>query len=200
MQNYQLQLDKIIESLKSKPRLLLHSCCGPCSSYVLEYLTKFFDITVYYSNSNIDTLPEFNKRYQNQKKACEKFNAQVLEEKYDHMEFLQAVKGLESEAEGGARCQKCFELRLRHAAYFAALNGFEYICSTLTVSPHKNAHAINEIGIKAAKEHGVRWLVSDFKKRGGYLRSVELSRSLGLYRQSYCGCEFAKGHLDNSTA
>lgn len=198
MQNYHLLMERLLRADGEHPKLLLHSCCAPCSSYVLEYLAKYFFITVFYSNSNIDTEPEFEKRLSNQNKLCGLHGIRLIEDSYDHSAFLAAVRGLENEAEGGARCTECFKMRLGRAVEFAAENGFEYVATTLTVSPHKNAAVINEIGCSLADKAGVKWLPSDFKKRGGYQRSIELSHQLDLYRQNYCGCEFAKGHPQKS--
>ncbi len=197
MQNYHLLMERLLRADGEHPKLLLHSCCAPCSSYVLEYLAKYFFITVFYSNSNIDTEPEFEKRLSNQNKLCGLHGIRLIEDSYDHSAFL-AAGGLENEAEGGARCTECFKMRLGRAVEFAAENGFEYVATTLTVSPHKNAAVINEIGCSLADKAGVKWLPSDFKKRGGYQRSIELSHQLDLYRQNYCGCEFAKGHPQKS--
>ena len=196
MTNYQLQLDALIESLDTRPTLLLHSCCAPCSSYVLEYLSKHFRITVYYYNPCIYPEEEYFKRLDTQKQLLEiTGNALLLEGDYDHSTFINKIKGLEKETEGGARCTLCFKQRLYATAKAAKEGGFDYFATTLTVSPHKNAPLLNEICKKASEEFGVLHLPSDFKKRNGYKRSVELSKELGLYRQDYCGCEFSKAQL-----
>ena len=195
-ENYQLKLDKEIESLHGeRPELLLHSCCGPCSSYVLEYLTQYYKVTLLWYNPNIWPPEENDKRLHYQRKII---NALGLEEDvsivipdYDHDRYLQMVSGLESEPEGGLRCTECFRMRLKEAAEAAERLGIGLYCTTLTVSPHKNAEKINTLGEEIGREHGVRFLPSDFKKRNGYKRSIELSREYDLYRQDYCGCEFA---------
>ena len=195
-ENYQLKLDKEIESLHGeRPELLLHSCCGPCSSYVLEYLTQYYHVTLLWYNPNIWPPEENEKRLHYQRKII---NALGLEEDvsivipdYDHDRYLQMVSGLESEPEGGLRCTECFRMRLKEAAEAAERLRIGLYCTTLTVSPHKNAEKINTLGEEIGREHGVRFLPSDFKKRNGYKRSIELSREYDLYRQDYCGCEFA---------
>ena len=194
MKNYQLETDRIISSLSgTRPRLLLQSCCGPCSSYVLEYLTRFFAVTLLYYNPNIQPEAEYQKRLATQMQLLEHFpDVALLPCGYDGADYDEAVRGLESEREGGARCAVCFRLRLEMTARLAAKGGFDYFCTTLTVSPHKNAEVINGIGEELAAQYGVGWLPSDFKKRDGYKRSLELSREYGLYRQSYCGCLFSK--------
>lgn len=196
--NYQLELDKEIESVTSAgklPSLLLHSCCGPCSSYVLEYLSKYFSVTVLYFNPNIYPDEEYRHRLSEQRRIISLLPVQnrvsIMECGYDHAEFLSASKGLESEREGGARCEKCFRLRLERTAALAKEHGFDYFTTTLSVSPHKNDQMLNLIGEELEKQYGVRHLPADFKKREGYKRSIELSKQYGLYRQDYCGCEFS---------
>ncbi len=194
--NYQKQLDRIVDGLHGKrPRLLLQSCCGPCSSYVLEYLTRYFDVTLLWYNPNIYPEEEFNKRFENQIKVIEDMgfadDVQVLAAPWKHDEYLERVKGLENEPEGGERCTACFRMRLNMTAQLAKKYGFEWFCTTLTVSPHKDAPRINAIGEELGKAYGVKFLPSDFKKREGYKRSTELSRRYGIYRQDYCGCEFS---------
>ncbi len=198
MENYQKSLDNIISSLGTKPTLALHSCCGPCSSYVLEYLTQFFDVTLFFYNPNIHPDTEYQKRLAEQKRVCDIFSVKIVECEYNPDIFFDKTKGLKQETEGGARCSVCFELRLFHTAKLAASSGFTYLASTLTVSPHKNAPLINEIGKKAADENGILWLPSDFKKRNGYLRSIQLSRQHGIYRQDYCGCIYSKKSYQQS--
>ncbi|MBQ7740937.1 MAG: epoxyqueuosine reductase QueH [Eubacterium sp.] len=197
--NYQKELDKIIEEIKSEgacPKLMLHSCCAPCSSYVLEYLNKYFDITVYYFNPNISPEGEFEKRFEEQKRLIKelpvKTDVKLIKGAYDYEEFLDAVKGYEECREGGERCFKCYRLRLEKTARYAADEGFDYFCTTLSISPLKNSEKINEIGYSLEKEYGVKWLPSDFKKKEGYKRSIELSREYNLYRQNYCGCVYSK--------
>ncbi|MDR1330133.1 MAG: epoxyqueuosine reductase QueH [Oscillospiraceae bacterium] len=173
-------------------RLLLHACCAPCSTVVLERLSEKWDITLFYHNPNIYPSGEYEKRLGEVRCLAAKTPAPVLAPEYDHAEFLDSVRGLESEPEGGARCIRCYELRLRRTAREARELGFDAFASTLTVGPRKRASDINACGDAAAREYGAVWLAEDFKKRDGYKRSVELSREYGLYRQSYCGCEFAR--------
>lgn len=192
----QKNMDALIQSLgERRPRLLLHSCCGPCSSYVLEYLSDYFDITLFFYNPNIQPAEEYEKRLSAQKQLLEraKYKNPVafLAGEYEPQRFFEAVKGLENCREGGARCEKCFELRLSNAAEIAKKGGFDYFATTLTVSPHKNAVLINEIGGRYQN-----YLPSDFKKREGYKRSIILSKEYELYRQGYCGCIFSKGEKD----
>lgn len=196
--NYQLLCDKEIEKIQKEgkvPTLLLHSCCGPCSSYVLEYLTKYFYVTVLYFNPNIYPDEEYQHRLSEQRRIISLLPAphrvSIMECDYNHKEFLDAAKGLEKEREGGARCTECFRLRLKTTAELAKKNNFDYYTSTLTVSPHKNSQLLNQLGEKIGKEVGIPHLPSDFKKREGYKRSIELSKEYDLYRQDYCGCEFS---------
>ena len=181
--NYQIELDKITENIKAsgQPRtLLLHSCCAPCSSYVLKYLSEYFKITLLYFNPNISPREEYEKRVSEQKRLISempvKYPVEFIEGRYEPQEYYDAVKGLESEPEGGARCMVCYELRLREAAKYAAEGKFDYFTTTLSISPLKNAQKINEIGEKVGTEYGVHHLPSDFKKKEGYKQSVELSR------------------------
>ena len=191
--NYQLELDRITASLAGRPRLLLHSCCGPCSSYVLEYLTRYFGVFLSYYNPNIQPRAEYDLRLENQLKVLERIPGVTLVPcGYDGGAYDEAVRGLEDEPEGGARCTECFKLRLDFAAREAKRLGCDYFATTLTVSPHKDAQRINAIGEALAGKYGVKWLPGDFKKRDGYKRSIELSREFGLYRQNYCGCLFSK--------
>ncbi|MCM1488802.1 MAG: epoxyqueuosine reductase QueH [Firmicutes bacterium] len=196
MINYQKKLEEIIIGMDGRKTLLLHGCCAPCSSYVLEYLTEFFDITLLYYNPNISPLDEYNKRIGEVKRlisemplSCE---VKLLEGRYDPEAFFAAAKGLEHLPEGGERCFKCYRLRLEEAARAAKEGGFDFFTTTLSVSPHKNAEKLNEIGQELEKTYGVRYLFADFKKREGYKRSIELSRMYGLYRQNYCGCVFSR--------
>ena len=191
--NYQLELDKIISRLEGRPSLLLHSCCGPCSSYVLEYLTQYFEVYLSYYNPNIQPRAEYELRLENQRKVLGHMPGVTLVEcGYDGAAYEEAVRGLEGEPEGGARCTECFRLRLDFAAREAARLGCEYCCTTLTVSPHKDAQRINALGEEICARYGVKWLPGDFKKRNGYKRSIELSHEFGLYRQNYCGCLYSK--------
>ena len=196
-ENYQKQLDALLAALppESKPRLLLQSCCGPCSSYVLEYLTRYFRVTVLYYNPNIQPRDEYDRRLYWQRELIRQLPTpepvDLLACDYDGQRYIDAVRGLEREPEGGARCTKCFLQRIERTAAFAKENGFDRFATTLTVSPHKNADLINRIGIAAAEKCGVAYLPSDFKKRGGYQRSIVLSREYDLYRQHFCGCVYS---------
>ena len=203
-ENFQLVLDKTLEKIKAmdkKPTLLIHSCCAPCSSYVLEYLNRYFDITVFYYNPNISPKSEFEKRANEQIRLIEQMlpdaGIKTVVADYDANEFFDKVKGLENEPEGGSRCAKCFFLRLKKTAEYAKKNGYDYFTTSLTISPLKNAHTLNLIGNEVAKEIGVNFLPSDFKKKNGYIRSIELSKEHGLYRQNYCGCVFSKNLVPN---
>lgn len=196
--NYQLELDKIIESLGDNCRLLLHSCCAPCSSYVLEYLTEYFDITVYYYNPNITSGDEYKKRIDEERRLIGllpvRRPVKFIAGEYEPERFYELARGREELAEGGARCFDCYRLRLDRTARYMAehLGMYDYFATTLTLSPHKNAEKLNEIGFEVAAKYGVEYLPSDFKKREGYKRSIELSRIYGLYRQDYCGCEYSR--------
>ena len=215
VRNYQKELDKLIDRLQKQgdvPTLFLHSCCAPCSSYVLEYLRQYFKITVFYYNPNISAEPEYVKRVEEQKRLIAAYNAQALdgvikladgtcvkvypitivEGDYIPQEFYEIAKGLEQCPEGGERCFACYELRLKKTAQLAAEQGFDYFATTLTISPLKNAPKLNEIGERLVAEYGVAWLPSDFKKKNGYKRSIELSAEYDLYRQDYCGCIYSK--------
>lgn len=205
--NYQRELDKILAGLAEKetpPRLLLHSCCAPCSSYVLEYLSEYFEITVFYYNPNIYPESEYTKRVLEQQMLIKEMNfkypVSFLAGIYEQQKFYQMAKGLEYVPEGGERCFRCYALRLKETARRAAEGGFDYFTTTLSISPLKNAQKLNEIGLEAAKEAGVSYLVSDFKKKDGYKRSIELSREYGLYRQDYCGCIYSFQNRANNQA
>lgn len=197
--NYQLQLDAIIADNQKAgrvPTLLMHSCCAPCSSYCLQYLAEYFHITILYYNPNISPKEEYEKRVAEQKRLLRelpvRYEVSFMEGTYDPDRFFEMAKGLEDVPEGGERCFRCYEMRQREAAVYAKEGGFDYFTTTLSVSPHKNAQKLNEIGLALEQEYGVRYLVSDFKKKGGYLRSIELSREYDLYRQNYCGCVYSK--------
>ena len=193
--NYQLDTDAIISKLDGqRPRVLLQCCCGPCSSYVVEYLFKNFDVTVLFYNPNIQPVEEYHKRLYWLKEVLKRYdgNVELMECSYDGESFVEMAEGLEKEPEGGGRCTKCFRLRLEETAKRAKEGNFDYFCTTLTVSPHKDQERINTIGYELSEKYGVKWLPSDFKKREGYKRSIVLSREYGLYRQDYCGCLFSK--------
>lgn len=195
-ENYQKKLDAVLKDLPDSHgrRLLLQACCGPCSSYVIEYLSDYFDITLLYYNPNIRPEQEYQKRltalHELIRRMPEGVSVSIIEPGWRGGEFLDTVKGLEKEPEGGARCAVCFRLRLEEAAKAARDGHFDYFGTTLTVSPHKDAALINAIGGQLQESYGVRWLPSDFKKRNGYLRSIQLSRKYEIYRQDYCGCGF----------
>lgn len=219
VRNYQKELDSIIENLSARqmagagegtvqrPRLLLHACCAPCSSYCMEYLRAYFDLTLFYYNPNITEDAEYRKRVEEEKRLIAALNAQsyenlerqtgeniikLLEGDYDPARFYEITKGLEQCPEGGERCFRCYELRLRESAEAARRLQFDYFTTTLTISPLKNAARLNEIGERLGVEYGVAYLPSDFKKRNGYKRSIELSKEYHLYRQDYCGCVYSR--------
>ena len=221
VRNYQKELDKIIENIGaengSAPTLFLHSCCAPCSSYVLEYLRKYFRITVFYYNPNISMEEEYRRRVAEQKRLIAAYNEAVSDEHesgrnmpdeekqnnkrylidivegdYEPEHFYEIARGLEQSPEGGERCFACYEFRLRETAVRAGAGRYDYFATTLSISPLKNAVKLNEIGERLASEYGVNWLPTDFKKKGGYQRSVELSKEYELYRQDYCGCVYSK--------
>lgn len=195
--NYQTKMEAEIASLpqNARPSLLLQCCCAPCSSAVLERLVKHFDVTVYFYNPNIHPQAEYEKRLSQFPKLLSADlyqTVKTLDAPYNPSDFFEAVRGLENEPEGGARCTECFGLRLEQTAKTAKERGFDYFTTTLTVSPHKNAALLNEIGMRLSIEYGVRFLPSDFKKKEGYKRSIELSKAFDLYRQTDCGCIFSK--------
>lgn len=206
--NYQKELDKILQGLKqggdkTPPTLFLHSCCAPCSSYVLEYLCRYFYITVFFYNPNISASEEYRKRAEEQKRLISAYNKEkkgyaieIMEGDYEPLRFFEMAKGLEDCPEGGERCFKCFDLRLRETARRAKNGGYNYFCTTLTISPLKDAQKLNEIGMALSKEYDIPWLPSDFKKRDGYKRSVELSAEYELYRQNYCGCAYSRAEAE----
>ena len=178
-----------------KPKLLLHSCCGPCSTQVIDVLKNDYDITIYYYNPNIDTDEEFYHRYNEQKRYCKEVNIPVIDDGYQPNEFYSSVKGLEEEKEGGARCPVCFKLRLVKTARKAKELGYDIFGTTLTVSPHKNSEIINAIGLAVAEEEHIDFLVGNYKKKDGYKKSIEFSKKYNLYRQNYCGCIHSKNNL-----
>lgn len=196
--SYQKELEKQINSFLSKekvPSLLLHSCCAPCSSYVLEYLSEFFCITVFYDNSNIYPKEEYEKRLSEQEKLISKMSfmnkVSLLYSEYDPKEFYDLTKGMENLKEGSKRCFECYKMRLEHTAKKALELGFDCFTTTLSISPYKNADWINEIGKELQDRYKVEFLYSDFKKKNGYKRSIELSKMYDIYRQHYCGCVYS---------
>lgn len=192
--NYDIKFCEQLKQIEGqKPKLLLHSCCGPCSSASLEKLQQFFDITIVFYNPNIYPKQEFDKRLAEQKKLLKKAFSDILilETEYKESEFLEKTKGLENEKEGGARCSVCFALRLEKTAQIAKQNGFDYFGTTLTISPHKNEQIINALGENISKKYGISFLYGDLKKHDGYKRSIELSKIYDIYRQHYCGCRFS---------
>ena len=209
--NYQKELERLILQLNREqertdgsgarvPRLLLHSCCAPCSSYVLEYLSQYFSITVFYYNPNITDSEEYRRRVEEQKRLIGempvKYPVSFLEGEYDPRAFTEIARGLEQVPEGGERCFRCYALRLEKTAQLAREREYDYFTTTLTISPLKNAQKLNEIGEQMAEKYGCRLLNSDFKKKNGYKRSTELSKEYGLYRQDYCGCIYSKQERD----
>ena len=197
--NFQKELDKLILNLQEQgkvPTLLLHSCCAPCSSYVIEYLSQYFHLTVFYYNPNISELEEYKKRVQEQKRLIRefpvKYKVDFLEGIYDNENYCKNVSGIEDCKEGGQRCFVCYDMRLKETAKVAKEGGFDYFTTTLSISPLKNSAKLNEIGHNLELEYGVEYLLSDFKKKEGYKRSIELSKDYNLYRQNYCGCIFSK--------
>ena len=220
--NYAKELEKKIEKFCGEgryPSLLLHACCAPCSSYCLEYLRQYFDITVFFYNPNIMNEPEYRKRVEEEKRLIAEYNRQVdtgdfegmnshegarrieiIEGDYIVRDYLDAVKGLESCPEGGDRCTKCFELRLEESARIAKEKEFEYFTTTLTISPLKDAERLNRIGQEMGEKYGIEFLSSDFKKKEGYKRSIELSHKFDLYRQDFCGCEFSRLEREKAKA
>ena len=193
--NYQIELDEIIKSIKEgeKPSLLLHACCAPCSSYCVEYLSQYFDITLYFYNPNMDSSSEYKKRFLEFEKITERFkDVKVIYEEYSPKDFAEKIVGYEDCKEGGDRCTICYRLRLEKSMYYALEHNYDYFASTLSISPYKDAVRLNSIGEEIAKGKNIKYLVNDFKKRGGYKRSTELSAEMGLYRQNFCGCVYSK--------
>lgn len=197
--NYQKELDKMISNLSANnkiPTLLLHSCCAPCSSYVLEYLSQHFHITIFYYNPNISHKEEYDRRIEEQQRLISDLPAknpiQFLEGAYEPERYYEVAKGFEQSPEGGQRCFNCYELRLEESAKIAKENGFDYFTTTLSISPHKNASKLNEIGEQLSQKYNTPYLFADFKKKNGYKRSIELSKEYNLYRQDYCGCIYSQ--------
>ena len=201
--NYQVVLDKLIDKISNEsivPTLLIHSCCAPCSSYVLEYLSRYFKITVVYYNPNIFPLEEYEYRIKEQRRLIESMKVvnkiDFIPTEYTPQDFYSAIAGVEKEPEGGKRCYECFKVRLTYAANLAKANKFDYFTTTLSISPLKNSQVLNCLGKEIGEEAGVEYLLSDFKKKNGYKRSVELSKEYDLYRQSYCGCVYSKNERE----
>ena len=195
-ENYQRKLEILINNLSGTPRLLLHCCCAPCSSYVLEYLSRFFEITCLFYNPNISPAEEYEKRAEELRRLISEQPHEnpvsIIVEKYNPQDFFAAIKGYEHIKEGGERCFRCYRLRLEMAAKYAKEYNFDYFCSTLSISPLKNARKLNDIGEELSEIYKISHLPNDFKKKGGYKRSIELSAEYDLYRQNYCGCVFSK--------
>ena len=197
-ENYSKKCEEILNNLNNNNRLLLHSCCGPCSSYVITYLMSYFDITILYYNPNIFPYEEYLKRKNEQMKLIEVIkkesnkNINIMDCDYDNIIYEEKVKGLENEPERGKRCEVCYKLRIEKTAILAKNNNYDYFCTTLSVSPYKNANLINQIGIELEEKYNTKWLYSDFKKKDGYKESIKLSEKYNLYRQNYCGCIYSK--------
>ena len=199
--NYGIILENTLKEIKNaqkKPKLMLHACCAPCSSYVLSYLNTFFDITVFYYNPNISPKEEFELRFSEEKRLIKEMglfeNVRVIRGEYEPERFFELAKGLENMPEDSERCYRCYRLRLSETAKIAKEYDCDYFCTTLSISPHKNAQKLNEIGKEIADEYGVAYLYSDFKKKNGYKISCELSKTYNLYRQNYCGCVYSKNN------
>ena len=192
-------MEKVLKNInkEDKPRLLLHSCCGPCSSAILERISDYFDLDIFYYNPNIDSEDEFYRRSDEQIKLVkdlgldDKIDVKVI--KYQHQEFLSYIKGFEKYEEGGARCFRCYRQRLEETAKYAAENNYDYFTTTLSISPHKDSQILNRLGKFLSEKYKVNYLFSDFKKKNGFKRSVELTDKFNMYRQDYCGCEFSRG-------
>lgn len=204
-QNFQAMFDnqiKLIEQEDIKPTLLLHACCAPCSSYVLEYLKNHFDITVFFYNPNISPIEEYNYRAEELKRLINEMqlsdSVKLVIGDYEHEIFSEIAKGKEDEKERGSRCTDCYDIRLKKSFEYAKKHNFDYYSTTLSISPHKDAQRLNHIGASYAENSPVKWLFSDFKKRNGYIRSIELSQKYNLYRQNYCGCIYSKQQTKNT--
>ena len=197
-ENYSNKCEEILKNLNGQKKLLLHSCCGPCSSYVITYLMNHFDITIRYYNPNIYPYVEYLKRKVEQIKVIDELNKisknsiSILDCDYDNSKYEEEIKGFEKEPERGKRCEICYNLRMEKTAILAQKKGYDYFCTTLSVSPYKNANLINKIGENLEEKYQVKWLYSDFKKKDGYKKSIELSNKYNLYRQDYCGCIYSK--------
>ncbi|MDE6655766.1 MAG: epoxyqueuosine reductase QueH, partial [Anaeroplasmataceae bacterium] len=193
------ELKEFLLMLKKRPKVLLHSCCAPCSSHVISLLRTYVDLTIFYSNDNIYPLEEYQKRLEEEIRFCKEIDSsiEVIFDSYQALDYANAVKGYETLGEKTERCYKCYELRLEKTAKKAKELGFDYFTTTLSISPHKIAKWINEIGVKLEEKYGVPFLYSDFKKEDGYKHSIELSKQYGLYRQDYCGCLYSKEERRN---
>lgn len=195
-ENYSEKCEKILNNINKTEKILLHSCCAPCSSYVISYLTRYFDITILYYNPNIYPFEEYEKRKKEQIRLINEIETinklDYIECDYDNELYTRLIKGLENEPERGSRCNICYEMRIEKTAQLAKENNYDYFCTTLSVSPYKNATLINEIGKKMEEKYNIKWLYSDFKKKDGYKESIELSKKYNLYRQNYCGCIYSK--------
>lgn len=195
-ENYSYLCDEILNNMIDKKKLILHSCCAPCSSYVISYLTKYFDITILYYNPNISPYEEYIKRKNEQIKLINNINSKniidIVDCDYDNNLYEKLIKGLENEPERGNRCCVCYRMRMEKTAKIGKDNKYDYFCTTLSVSPYKNSDLINKIGEELEKKYNIKWLYSDFKKKDGYKQSIELSKKYNLYRQNYCGCVYSK--------
>ncbi len=202
-QNYSILCDEIIKNLNTTPNLLLHSCCAPCSSYVISYLSDYFNITVLYYNPNISPKEEYEIRKKEQIRLIDELKTKnkvsFIDCDYDNETYEKQIKGLEQEKEGGKRCYKCFLLRLEKTASLAHEYNYDFFTTTLSVSPYKNSYVLNDIGNMLEKKYNVKWLYSDFKKKDGYKKSIELSKKYNLYRQNYCGCIYSKKETISNT-
>jgi len=200
-ENYSNLCEEILKNINGKKKILLHSCCAPCSSYVITYLTNYFDITILYYNPNIYPYEEYLKRKKEQIKLIKKLNNKnkidIIDCDYDNNLYNKLIKGLENEPERGNRCTICYQMRMEKTANIAKENNYDYFCTTLSVSPYKNSKLINEIGKELEKKYNIKWLYSDFKKKDGYKKSIELSKKYNLYRQDYCGCIYSKQTLSH---
>jgi len=185
--DYNKMMQKEISSFGNKPKLLLHCCCAPCSSAVIEKLKNYFDITFYYYNPNIFPQEEYELR----EKEFSKLGVKIVVEQYNHQEFLESIKGFEQSEEGGLRCRECIKQRMKQSFKYAKLNNYDYVTTTLTISPHKDCEFINKLGEELQEEFNIKYLHADFKKENGYLRSIQICKELNIYRQDYCGCEFS---------
>lgn len=200
--NYDKEMTNIISKLKDHKKLLLHSCCAPCSSTCIERLTPYFDITIFYYNPNIEPYDEYIKRKNEEIRFIREYpninKLDIIDCDYDNEKFLDIAKGLEDEPERGKRCLKCYNLRMEYAANKAKELGYDYFATTLTLSPLKDSQVLNNIGYAISKRVGILYLPSDFKKQNGYKRSIELSKEYNLYRQNFCGCKYSKKVLENT--